>query len=197
MAEYISGVLCYVKVIEPVKKYQSEDKEFSLDIVVDKATAKEWSKRFPKQKAKIIDREDFEGIFKIPPPFDGDQLYVVKLKKPAQYKDGQPLPKKYWPKVLVNSKEGAVDLDDGVLVANGSKGKVSFDVTTNDFGTFARLRNILIEELIEYRKAGSDPAADFGLKSANAVDDFDVEEQDTPKKSKNNSTLDDEDDMPF
>lgn len=171
----ISGVLCYVKVTEPVNKYQSEDKEFTLDLVVDKATAKEWGKRFQKQKPKAIDTEDFEGIFKIKPPFpDQDEQFVIKMKRPAQYKDGSPLPKQYWPKVLVRNEAGkAVPVAEGVLVANGSKGQVSFDVTDNSYGVFSRLKNILVTELIEFKKAGgSDPAADFGLETDHGGGEF-------------------------
>lgn len=191
----ISGVLCYMKVVEPVNKYQSEEKEFTLDLVVDKATFKEWGKRFPKQKGKAIDTEDFEGIFKIKPPFpDQDEQFVIKMKRPAQYKDGSPLPKQYWPKVLVRNESGkVVPVAEGVLVANGSKGQVSFDVTENSYGNFSRLKNILVTDLIEYKKAGgSDPAADFGLESDNGGDEF------ASNKSANKAKVEEEDDsIPF
>lgn len=180
----ISGVFAYAKVAEPALKYQSTDKEFSIDVIVDKATFKTFGKRFQKQKGKTVENDDFKNIYKIDIPFeDQDEQYVLKLKKPAQYKDGEALPKEYWPAILVkNSNNKAVPIKSGVLIANGSKGKVSFDVAENDFGTFAKLKSILVEHLIEYKKAGGNPADDFGLELETGADEFDVYVADADKK---------------
>lgn len=195
VSNIISGVFAYAKVAEPALKYQSTDKEFSIDVIVDKATFKAFGKRFPKQKGKTVDNDDFKGIYKIELPYeDQDEQYVLKLKKPAQYKDGEALPKEYWPAILIkNENNKAVPIKNGVLIANGSKGKVSFDVTENDFGTFAKLKSVLVEKLIEYKKAGGDPAADFGLELEDGADEFEVavahsdkvaeKTKETPKKA--------------
>ena len=161
----ISGVFAYAKIQEPAFKYQSTtEKEFSIDIIVDKATAKAFGKQFPKQKGKQVDNDDFEEIYKMPPPFsDQDEQFVLKLKRPAQYKDGKPLPESYWPKVMQKKGGKAVQIPREVLVGNGSVGKVSYDVNENDFGTFAKLKNILVEDLKEYKKSGGSGADDFGL----------------------------------
>lgn len=186
MANIISGIFAYAKVTEPVKKYESEDKEFTIDVVVDKATAKSWNKNFPKQKSKVVDTSDFEQIYKFPAPYpDEDEQYIIKLKKPAQYKDGTELPKQYWPKLLQKVNGKAVPIPEGVLIANNSKGQVSYETTENSYGTFARLKAILVEELIEYRKAGEDAAADFGLETDYGGSDFNQEEkQPEPVKTK-------------
>lgn len=185
VSNIISGVFAYAKVSEPAPKYQSDDKEFSIDIIVDKATFKAFGKRFPKQKGKTVDNDDFKEIFKIDPPFeDQDEQYILKLKKPAQYKDGTPLPKEYWPAILVkNSSNKAVAIKAGTLIANGSKGKVSFDVTENSYGTFAKLKSILVEDLIEYKKAGGNPAEDFGLELEETKTEFDADTSQEEKKS--------------
>ena len=161
----ISGVFAYAKIQEPAFKYQSTtEKEFSIDIIVDKATAKAFGKQFPKQKGKQVDNDDFEEIYKMPPPFpDQDEQHVLKLKRPAQYKDGKPLPESYWPKVMQKKGGKAVQIPREVLVGNGSTGKVSYDVNENDYGTFAKLKNILVEDLKEYKKNGGSGADDFGL----------------------------------
>ena len=161
----ISGVFAYAKIQEPAFKYQSTtEKEFSIDIIVDKATAKAFGKQFPKQKGKQVDNDDFEEIYKMPPPFpDQDTQYILKLKRPAQYKDGKPLPESYWPKVMQKKGGKAVQIPREVLVGNGSTGKVSYDVNENDYGTFAKLKNILVEDLKEYKKSGGSGADDFGL----------------------------------
>ena len=161
----IYGVFAYAKIQEPAFKYQSTtEKEFSIDIIVDKATAKAFGKQFPKQKGKTVDNDDFEEIYKMPPPFpDQDEQHILKLKRPAQYKDGKPLPESYWPKVMQKKGGKAVQIPREVLVGNGSTGKVSYDVNENDYGTFAKLKNILVEDLKEYKKSGGSGADDFGL----------------------------------
>jgi hypothetical protein len=173
MSNVISGVFAYAKVAEPANKYQSEEKEFSIDIIVDKATYKAFGKQFPKQKGKTVDNDDFKTIYKIDPPFpDQDEQCVLKLKKAAQYKDGAALAKQYWPKLLQQVNGKAVPLAEGVLIANGSKGKVSYDITENTYGTFAKLKAVLVENLIKYEKAGGDAASDFGLETSYGGDEF-------------------------
>ena len=193
----ISGVFAYAKIQEPAFKYQSTtEKEFSIDIIVDKATAKAFGKQFPKQKGKQVDNDDFEEIYKMPPPFpDQDEQYVLKLKRPAQYKDGKPLPESYWPKVMQKKGGKAVQIPREVLVGNGSTGKVSYDVNENDYGTFAKLKNILVEDLKEYKKSGGSGADDFGLEleeptadEFGSADDGEGNEVKVPAKAAKTST---------
>lgn len=193
----ISGVFAYAKIQEPAFKYQSTtEKEFSIDIIVDKATAKAFGKQFPKQKGKTVDNDDFEEIYKMPPPFpDQDEQFVLKLKRPAQYKDGKPLPESYWPKVMQKKGGKAVQIPREVLVGNGSSGKVSYDVNENDYGTFAKLKNILVEDLKEYKKTGGSGADDFGLEleeptadEFGSADDGEGNEVKVPAKAVKTST---------
>ena len=192
----ISAVFAYAKIQEPAFKYQSTtEKEFSIDLVVDKATAKEFGKMFPKQRGKTVDTEDFEDIYKFPPPYpEQDTQYILKLKRPAQYKDGKPLPESYWPKVMQKKGGKAVQIPREVLVGNGSTGKVSYDVNENDYGTFAKLKNILVEDLKEYKKTGSG-ADDFGLEleeptadEFGSADDGEGNEVKVPAKAAKTST---------
>lgn len=183
----LEGIACYAKVQVPGNKYQSDEKEFSIDIVVDKGTYKAWGKRFPKQKGKTVDNEDFKEIFKIDPPFeDQDEQCVIKLKKAANYKDGTVLDKKYWPKVLVQKNDKAVAIEEGVFIANGSKVKVSFEIRENSYGTFAKLKNVLVTDLIEYRKSDNN-GSEFGLEvednEKEFADEFSEESKQEPKKS--------------
>ena len=193
----ISGVFAYAKIQEPAFKYQSTtEKEFSIDIIVDKATAKAFGKQFPKQKGKVVDNDEFEEIYKMPPPFsDQDEQFVLKLKRPAQYKDGKPLPESYWPKVMQKKGGKAVQIPREVLVGNGSTGKVSYDVNENDYGTFAKLKNILVEDLKEYKKTGGSGADDFGLEleeptadEFGSADDGEGNEVKVPAKAAKTST---------
>lgn len=176
----INGVLAYVKVQQPDFKYGSTtEKEFSTDLVVEKADAKAWNKEFQKQKAKVVDRDDFERIYKIEPPFEGDELFVIKLKKQAQYKDGTPIPDAVRPRVFVKGGNGKLqDVTKDVLVSNGSVGTVSYDVRENDFGKFASLKAIRVDKLIEYKKAGGATSYDeLGEVETLATDFSDVPER--------------------
>lgn len=170
----IEGILVYAKVTEPVLKFQSEDKEFTISIVVDEDTYDAFGERFAKQSGKSVKTSEFEQIYKIAPPYPNEKKqYILALKKPAQYKDGNMIDKKFWPKVLVQKGSAAVPLEQGIKIANGSRGKVSFEETSNTYGTFARLRNVLVTNLIEYKEAGGDGADDFGLTlQANGASDF-------------------------
>ena len=170
-------VFGYTKIQQADFKYGSNtDKEYTVDCIVDKATAKAWNKQFPKQKAKEIDNEDFKRIFKIDPPFDGDEQFVIKLKKPAQYtKDGVSvqIPDQYRPRVFEKGADGKlIDITKDKLVSNGSKGVASYEENTNDFGTFAKLKAIRVDELIEYKKAGGATSYDELGEVASLADDF-------------------------
>ena len=169
-------VFCYAKIQQADFKYQSKtEKEWSVDCAVDKATAKKWNKEFPKQKAKEIDSDDFEKIFKIPPPFEGDEQYIIKLKKNAQYFKGEemhPTPDVYRPRVFVPGADGKLqDVTKDVLVANGSKGVASFDTVENSYGKFAQLKAIRVDELIEYKKEGGSSFEELG-EVGSLADDF-------------------------
>lgn len=157
------AVFAYCKVDQADFKYGSKtEKEYSVDVVVPKAVAKEWNKKYQKQRAKEVDRDDFERIYKFAPPFEGDELYVIKLKKPAQYKDGTPIADYAKPRVLLATEDGNVDITATTKVANGSKGVAQFDEVTNDFGTFAKLKAIRVDELIEYKPAGGSSFDELG-----------------------------------
>ena len=183
---FIEGVACYVKVHKPYTKYQSEDKEFTLDLVISKEQAKQWKKDFKKQPPKEFDNDDFKNTFKIDPPFeDQDEQFVIKLKVEAQYKDGAVKEKKFWPRVLVMEDGAAVDIAEGILVGNGSKVKVSYNVRNNDFGSFAKLKNILVLDLIEFEGGGA-AGSEFGLQ-VKGNSEFEDDVEDAPKVSKNSS----------
>lgn len=154
--EIVTGTLLYVCIQQPTKKYKSEETEWKVSVVVDKKTAKEWNKRFSKQKAKEIDNAEFESEFKIAPPVDGqDEQYIIKISQNTHTKGGKEM---YQPRVYEDiGANNVVDVTDTKLVGSGSKGSVSYTIVDNEFGTFAKLDALLVTELIEYQKAGSNP----------------------------------------
>ncbi len=159
-----NAVFCYTKIQTPDFKYQSQEKEYSVDCVVSKSVAKEWNKKYQKQRAKEVDNADFESIFKIAPPFpDQDEQFLIKLKKPAQYKDGSPVPDYAKPRVFEKGEDGKlVDITADKLVGNGSKGVAQFDEVTNSFGTFAKLKAIRVDELVEYKSKSGEAFNELG-----------------------------------
>lgn len=203
---------CYMKLQNPVTKYQSTDKEFTVDCVISKAEAKLWAKTYSKQKPKVIDNDEFEGIFKIKPPFpEQEEQYVIKLKKDAQYKDGKPLPEEYHPKVLVKQANGKLkNIAKTTLVSNGSVGCIEFEEISNDYGVFAKLRNVRVDTLLEYKNSAtsselgdieeddeissSDPSTSLG----NVEEDEPVAQEPKKASKKASKPVDDEDeDSPF
>ena len=69
------------------------------------------------------------------------------------------------PKVFLDTDEGRLDITESRLIANGSVGKVSYRINSNDFGTFAKLANVLMDEegFIEYEsKGGGGAGSEFG-----------------------------------
>jgi hypothetical protein len=150
--------LFYTKVKTPSLKYQSTtEKEYSVNVLVDKTTAKAWNKKFPKQKAKEVDREDFVEKFGEEFAIGDEEQYFIVLKKPAQYKDGNPLKENQLPRAFMDDGSGNLeDITFTKLIGNGSKGVVQFDVTSNDFGTFAKLAGIRVDELVAVEQVGGE-----------------------------------------
>jgi hypothetical protein len=185
-------VFGYVKIQQPTLKYQSKtEKEYTVDVIVDKATSKQLKKAYPKNSIKELDNADFKEQFKIDPPYPNqDEQYVFKLKANAQLRAdvgelsaGDLIPYDWGtrPKVYVPAEDGVEDVTMDKLVANGSKGTVAFKVMTNDYGTFPQLTGILVTDLIEYESTGGGVGSAFGkVVNAKPKQQEVVEEVDEP-----------------
>lgn len=163
----IEGTLVYAKVGQPDTKYQSNEKEWSIEVIVDEDAAEAWDDQFQKQKAKKIKASEFEAKYRIPCPIEGAKnVYGIKLKRAAT-NDGVPVDEHFRPKVYIDDSEGnRTEIGQSRKVANGSVGKVSYYISSNDYGTFARLQNVLMEEddFIEYASSGGGAGDEFGSK---------------------------------
>ena len=164
----IEGTLVYAKVGQPDTKYQSTDKEWSIEVIVGEDEAMDWDEKFKKQPAKKIKVADFETKYRIPCPIPNVKyVYGIKLKRQAT-NDGVPVDENFRPKIYIDDKEGnRTEVGQSRLIANGSFGKVSYYISSNDFGTFSRLQNVLLDEdgFIEYQSSGGGKAGDeFGSK---------------------------------
>lgn len=159
----------YVKVKNPSLKYQSQvDREYAVDAHVDKATAKAWNKAFPKQKAKEMDYNEFVEKHGAENAIGEEEQFIIKLKKDAQYKDKETgetkkIADKYRPRAFEVSEDGTLtDITFTKLIGGGSKGAVLFEVTTNSFGTFAKLVGLRVDQLVEVQGDGGDKFGALG-----------------------------------
>lgn len=163
----IEGTFVYAKVGQPDTKYQSTEKEWSIEVIVDEDTAEAWDDQFQKQKAKKIKATEFEAKYRIPVPehLKGEKnVYGIKLKRQAT-NDGVPVDDSFRPKIYVDDSEGnRTEIGQSRKIANGSFGKVSYFISTNDFGCFSRLQNCLMaeENFIEYEAQSTGGGMEFG-----------------------------------
>lgn len=165
----LEGTMVYVKVAQPDSAYQSDEKEWSVEVIVDEDTADKWDSEFKKQPAKKIKATDFEAKYKIPVPdhLKGDKnVYGIKLKRKAT-NDGVPVDEHFRPKVYIDDADGErTEVGLSRLCANGCFGKVSYYISDNAYGRFSRLQNLLFtaDGFKEYVAAGGGnvAGAEFG-----------------------------------
>lgn len=156
----LEGTLVYVQVQKATKCYEeSKGFEWKSSIVVDEDTADAFGELYSKQAAKAVKTADFEKIYKIPAPFpDQKKQFVITLRKNTKLANGNDVPEKYKPRVMERLGNGTlVDVTATKLPANGSKGAISVDHYDAKLGAVARLKNVLVTDMIEYEAAeGSD-----------------------------------------
>lgn len=184
----LTGTLVYVQVDSPKPCYiESRGKEWKCSIVVDEDTADAWDEMFPKQPAKQVKTADFTEVYKIDPPYpDQRKQYIITLRKNTKLANGNDVPEKYQPKVFKKEGDFLVNITKDILVANGSKGVVSVEVYEGKMGTFARLKNVLVTDLIEYvkeNKDGGEAGDEFGLPVKQETNELSEEPKQEPKKS--------------
>ncbi len=156
--EIIENVtLCFAKIAESGKKFESEDREYSVNVTVNKQTAKDFKKKFTKQPIKEFDNADYEAKFGIKVPYpEQDEQFVIKLSKGHIINGVESYNNKFRPQAyLVNQDSTLTCITTSRLIANGSIADVAYRVTTNKFGTFAHLEGVRITNLIEYRKSSN------------------------------------------
>lgn len=155
----------FCKIQQPVEAINKANTELSVSVVMDEDTADNWNEANPNNLYKSIKNDAFEEKYKFAAPFsDQKKQFVVTVKKMFS-KDGVELPEKFRSRVFEVVDGKNVDCTFTKLVANGSRGKLSYSTYTNSFGQFAQLDAILVEDMIEYvQEAGDSKAAgsDFG-----------------------------------
>jgi len=157
--EKLNGTLVFVQVNKPVDCYDADKgKEWKSSVVVDEDTADAWNEAYPKQPAKATKNDQFEAIYKIPPVYtDQKKQFVITVRKNSLLANGEPVPSKYVPRVMQRQGNTLVDITNLHIPANGSTGTVSVEHYEGKMGPVARLKNVLVKELIEYEgKAGGE-----------------------------------------
>lgn len=202
----LTGTLVYVQLDQPKPCYVEEKgSEWKASIVVDEETADSWDETFPKQTSKQVKTADFEGVYKIPAPFpEQRKQYIITLRKNTKLGNGTEVPLQYQPKVFQKKGVTLVDITKSILVANGSLGQMSVDVYDGKMGTFARLKNVMVTDLIEYEKknsAGEDAGSEFGLEIAKedvvASEQVKKPTKPEPAQKKAKPIVEDDEESPF
>lgn len=179
--EKLTGTLVYVQIDTPKTCFvESKGSEWKASIVVSEDDADAWDETYPKQTAKQVKTSEFKDIYKIDPPFpEQRKQYIITLRKNTKLANGKEVPEQYQPKVFKKDGTKAIDVTKKVLVANGSTGQISVETYEGKMGTFARLKNVLVVNLIEYHKEGSsgNSGDEFGLEVEKETNEF---EDDTP-----------------
>lgn len=149
----LTGTLVYVMVDRPRDCYEKDKgQEWKAGVVItDEDIADQFDEEYPKQTCKKVKTAEFESIYHCPAPEGaGKNVWVATLKKNVKLSNGEPVPDKYRPRVFEQQGSSRVDVTFTKLPANGSQGTLSIDEWEGDKGKVARLKNVLVTELIEY-----------------------------------------------
>jgi hypothetical protein len=147
----------YVRIQSPTKKYQSEETEYTVGVVVDEDTADAMKEKFKKNGVKEVKTAEFEDKYKFAPPYPSEKKqYILNFKTNSHMLDkdtNKLVPKPYeWnirPKVYVPDGDKVKDVTRDLLVGNGSFGDVAFNISDTSFGVIHNLAGILVKDLIE------------------------------------------------
>lgn len=169
----------YVKIAEPQKDVFDPEglkKKFSVNIAVDKATAKEFKKLKLNKTVKEIDEATFLKQYKAIPDAlknDEDEYFIISFSANATYADGNPTPEWTWPKTYLTVNGKPVD-STKTLVGNGSFGDIRISTREGKTGINTALHSILVKDLVEYERRGDEWADAASGQAAAAEAEVDV-----------------------
>jgi len=163
-------------------KFNQARKEYSVELAVSEEVADAWDEVFAKQPSKKYTNAKFREKYKLEEdddlPFPKEKKqFTIKVTQKAQDKEGDAIRPSNIPRILMadpdNPKKG-LDITFDRNVGNGSKGHASARVNTNDYGSFAYLNKLKINELVEYED--SDGGLSDEEKDAFGFDDVEFAE---------------------
>jgi hypothetical protein len=161
----LEGTLVYTCIQEPRPCYDAEKgTEWKASIVIiDEDAADAFAEMYPKQAPKKVKSAEFEEKYQCElPEGAGKNVWVITVKKNTKLANGEPVPLKYRPKVYQRKGTTLVDITNDVKVGNGSTGQISVEHYDAKLGPVARLKNVLVENLVEYEgRESADDGAEF------------------------------------
>ena len=178
-----NATLMYTKLKKAAPIYDQKDLpkhaqtmfEYTADLVVNEDVADLWDEQFPKQSAKKLLKAAFMKQYKIekdedfPPSLDpkAKKFFVIKVKQNTHFKDRKTgtitaLSPDTRPRAVavVNGKKTDITLT--TEIGNASVGDVLCMVNHNPtYGASAKLKGVLVTELVEYVSGGDTSLTDF------------------------------------
>jgi hypothetical protein len=165
----ISGMIVFCNISKPVKSYvkpgtPAKPDEWKCSIVLTdedrvdelEAYGKSLDTLLSMKKVKSV---DFQATFKVAPPKDaGKNVWIMTLRKSTELgKTGEPVPLEYEPKVFEKIGNTMLEITTMKQVGNGSYGTMSVDkFDRSNGGSSLYLKNLLVTDLIQYVKKGSE-----------------------------------------
>lgn len=209
----LTGVTFYytnIKTPRPVyddrnKPIKQARKEYSVEVAVTEDIADAWDEVFTKQpskkytNAKFMEKYKLEDASELPFPKEKKQ-FTIKVTQKLLKNDGEPIGDSLIPRVLIadpeNPKKGK-DITFTTNIGNGSKGILGVRAITNsDYGTFAYLSKMKVEDLVEYESTASGGMSE-GEAEAFGFDEVDLDDAPTREPvSGGDDDSDDSDDQP-
>lgn len=174
----IKGALHYTSIGTPQKMYQSEEKQWKVDVEITKADAKAFKKKYKSQDraVKEYDTEEFKEKYKVDPQISkGEEHFTVTLKQACKI-NGEPFGRP--PRVLMVGDNGKLqDVTKKLRVGNGSLGVVQItEVESKKWGTTsAKLANVRVDTLVPYEGGGAD-LSELGDVDEDSFEDLEVAE---------------------
>ena len=144
----------YTRIQEPTNKWESEEKEWKTTVVVSQADLKDYTKKYPAVKYKMLPNDEFIEKYQMDPPFPDQPIqYILNFKQNVLKADGTPIAESMIPKVILEDAAGTVyDVTNKYLVGNGSKGKVFYVAFDTKYGKFPKLHYIVVNKLVKFER---------------------------------------------
>lgn len=146
----------YTRIQEPTNKWESEEKEWKTTVVVSQADLKDYTKKYPAVKYKMLPNDEFIEKYQVDPPFPDQPIqYILNFKQNVLKADGTPISESMVPKVILEDASGSVyDITNKYLVGHGSKGKIFYVAFDTKFGKFPKLHYIIVNKLVKFEREG-------------------------------------------
>lgn len=180
--------------LKPVAGSNHGNREYTVDVLVTAEDLKALKKKYKTVKslkdAKEFDAKEFEAQYKVAPPYEAEEYFVVKFKKSADYKDGNATPKP-----LVKAAKGCgVPVTIETDIGNGTQAHVQFKEREWTYegkkGLSLDLAAVGVVDLVVFQSAGVEAEFEFEDDFEDEMDEGSTGTDDAPFE-KDNTPADD------